>query len=383
MNDVQANASLNNAQVVAALREIRVGIDANTRSMVLLNTQSERTKRTLRDTFKDGAQAASKGGGPIGSYSSKILGGASMDGAFGRIAAGLGVISFGFRAYDSVVAAAIDRTRLFIESQKDVRNVADQTDKALENMAKRGESQARARTDLIAVGGKNAADDADMVASSGAASFDSANKGVATIYGRHGDTVRAKRAVDIALRGALGGLDFAEVAQELTRHGGAIDDGDQADRLLGRMAMKQTGARGNPQEIWQSRMANINSDAFLTEARTQGANRSVIPGLERTAFMSAGLGSKDAAAAANPGAVFESESFKKFTQSVDDLKKLAESQTGAARIIADVFQPGGSFQTQVDRMTNANARARGLESVRPAPAFDPVQAMSDAAAFGR
>jgi len=383
MNDVQGSASLDTAQVVAALRQIKMGIDANTRSMAQLNTQSDRTKRTLQQTFRDGAAAASKAGGPIGSYSTKILGGASMDGAFGRIAAGVGVLTVGVRAYQAVVAAAIDRTRLFIEAQKDVRNVAEQTDKAMENMAKRGEAQAKSRTDLIAVGGQAAADDADLVASSGAASFDSASKGVADIYGRFGNSQRAKNAVDIAMRGAMGGLDFAEVAKELTRHGGAIDDSSMADRLLGRMAQRQTGARGNPEEIWRSRMANINADPFLMEVRNQATARSVVPGFERSAYMTARLGQQEASFASNPAAFFESESFKKFTQSIEDLKKMAESQGTASRILADVFQPGGSFETQIARLQNARAGSQGLspqEQVTPAQVG--IDASFDAVAGG-
>jgi hypothetical protein len=211
-----------------------------------------------------------------------------------------------------------------------------------------------------------------MVASTGAVSADDASKGVAAIYGRHGDSVRAKRAVDIALRGAMGGLNFAEVAQELTRHGGAIDDGDQADRFLGRMAKRQTGGRGSPEEVWRGRMENINADAFLMEARNQGAKRSGIPGLERDAFMGAGLGSKDAAMAADPKAFFEGESFKKLTQAIDDLNKLSASQGTAAAAIADMFSPNGSFKTQVDRLIQANAKARGIESA-PDTGINPNQ----------
>lgn len=383
MNEVQGSASLDAAQVVAALRQMKTGIDTLTSAMTVLDKKGNEVKRTLKDAFKDGAQVAGKAGGPLGSWSSKLLGGVGMDGVFGRIAAGLSVATVGFRAYQSVVEAAIDRTRLFIEAQKDVRNVAEQTDKAMENMAKRGEAQEKSRADLVAVGGKNAADDADMVASSGAASYESASQGVATIYGRFGDTARGKNAVDIAMRGAMGGLDFAEVAKELTRHGGAIDDSSMADRLLGRMAQRQTGGRGNPEDTWRSRMANINADPFLMEVRNQSSARSIVPGLERGAFMTARLGQQDAAMAANPGAFFENEAFKKFTQTVDDLKKLAEAQGTPARVIADIFQPGGSFETQISRLVNANARARGVEAQPRESTFNPVQAMSDAAEFGR
>jgi hypothetical protein len=376
MTDVQGSAALDVAQVVAGLRQLKTGIDSLTNGMTRLNTESDKTKRTLKDTFKDSAQAAGKAGGPVGSWSSKLLGGASMGDAFGRVAVGLSLVTVGMRAYQSVVDAAIDRTRLFINAQNDMRNTADQTDKALENMARKGESQARSRTDLIAVGGKNAADDADMVTSTGAASFESASKGVAAIYGRFGDTARAKNAVDLAMRGAMGGLDFAEVSQELTRHGGAIDDSSQADRLLGRMAKRQTGARGKDEEVWQGRMANINADAFLMEARAQASARSGIPGLERNAFMGAGLGQKDAAFASDPKTFFENEAFKKIAQAIEDLKKLAETQTGLSRVLADVFQPGGSHQTQLDRLINATAKAQGTYVEPPTPTYNPVKAMS-------
>lgn len=385
MTEVQGAASLDVNQVVQGLRQLKTGLDQLTSGMIRLNTESDKTKRTLKDTFKDAGQAAGKAGGPLGSWSSKLFGGATMDGAFSRVAVGLSLVTVGMRSYQAVVDAAIERTRLFVAAQKEVREVADQAANATDQMARRGEAQARSRTELVAVGGSAAAEDADMVASTGAATFDQAQQGVATIYGRFGRGVRARNAVDIAMRGAMGGLDFGEVAKELTRHGGAIDDPGMADRLLGRLAMRQTGGRGNPEEVWAERMRNINADAFLVEARAQASARSAVPGFERQAFMGANLGQKDAAFAANPQAFFENEAFKRFTQSVEDLKKMAEAQGTMGRVIADIFQPGGSFETQISRLQNARAESMGLGApASPAPAATVVYPTGpyDPRAFG-
>lgn len=370
MSDVQGSASLDVAQVVAGLRQLKTGIDSITNGMTVLNQKGDQVKRTLKDTFKDSAQAAGKMGGPLGSWSSKLFGGASMGDGFGRIAVGLSLATVGFRAYQSVVDAAIERTRMFVAAQKEVRDIADQTDKAMDSMAKRGEAQAESRLKVIAFG-KNAESDADMMASDGLMSQQEANEAAAILYGRFGDSEMAKAGVDTVMRGAHGGLDPIRVAKELIKHGNVLTDSSQSDSMLGWMAMEDSGAQGDPEEIWKNRMSNFKNSPYAQAVWRNRADRSGIPGLERSAFMTAGLGAKDAAQAANPQAFFENEAFKKFSQSVEDLKKMAEAQGPAARILADVFQPGGSFQTQLDRMINANAEARGLKS--DAGGFNPNQ----------
>lgn len=368
---IEENATIDVAQVLQGLRAMAAGLNNVTTAMVKLNDTGEKTKRTMKENFKDGAAAASRAGGPAGSFTSKLLGGGAMEGVFGKLAVAVSLGALAFRSFQSAVDASLDRVRLMIEAQRSMRQVTEQADKAMENMAKRGEAQARGRTGAIAAGGQAAADDIEMVTSTGAATDEQATSGVAALYGRFGKTTRAKKGVDIAMRGALGGLDFNQVAEALTKLGPAIDNNDAVDRMLGRMSQRQTGRVGDPAEIWRERMQNINADPFLMEARNQQAARSGISKLERDAFMGAGLGQSDAAAAASPLTSFQVEANAKFDQMIAELKLAAEAQGTMAGLWADLFG-SGSFETQMRRALNARAEAGGMPTGEPRGAPNPL-----------
>jgi hypothetical protein len=380
---IEENATLDVQQVLQGLRAMTAGLNNVTTAMTKLNDTGEKTKRTMKENFKDGAGVASRAGGPAGSFTSKLLGGGAMEGLFGKLAVAVSLGTLAFRGFQAAVDASLDRVRLMIEAQRSMRQVTEQTDKALENMAKRGEAQARGRTGAIAAGGQGAADDIDMVTSTGAATDEQATRGVASLYGRFGKTGRARKGVDIAMRGAMGGLDFDQVAEALTKLGPAIENNDAVDRLLGRMSQKQTGRVGDPAQIWRERMQNINADPFLMEARNQQAARSGIAGLERQAFMGSGLGQAEASAAASPRAVAENEAYIKLNQTMEELKKQAEAQGVVNGFLADIFRPEGSFNTQLRRLIDAQAEARGVRSAPPVPSTaERADAVSAGIEFG-
>jgi hypothetical protein len=356
---IEENATLDVAQVLQGLRAMTAGLNNVTTAMTKLNDTGEKTKRTMKENFKDGAGVASRAGGPAGSFTSKLLGGGAMEGIFGKLAVAVSLGTLAFRGFQAAVDASLDRVRLMIEAQRSLRQVSEQADKAMENMAKRGEAQARGRTGAIAAGGQYAAEDIDLLAKTGLVTHEQATAGVTALYGRYGKTARAEKGVDIAYRGAQAGLDFDQVAEALTKMGPAIENTAAVDRMLGRMVQKQTGRVGDPTEILHERLQNINADPFLMEARKQQAARSGIAGLERQAFMSAGLGQKEAAEAANPLSAFLVEANIKFDQMIAELKLAATAQGNISAVMADVFGQG-SFETQMRRALNARASAAGL-----------------------
>jgi hypothetical protein len=341
-----------------------------------LNTEGDKAKRTLKDTFKDSAQAASKAGGPLGSWTSKLFGGASMGDGFGRIAVGLTLAAAGAKMFTGQVERAVAQSLLLLKVQRDLREDAARANNELNSMAARGEKQAGGLVPMVAVGGKNAMDDLSMVTSTGV-DQGSAAKGIAALYGRFGDSERAKRAVDIAMRGEMGGLPFEEVADELTRHGGAIDDSTQSDRLLGRLAMKKTGTRGNPEEIWAERMKNLDSNAFIKKAREDQGKRSVVDEKEREAFMGRSPVGQDLRAA-DPVSAAANERYKRDEQEMADLAtvgKAAREAVGGLGILVEwaknlglLFGGDGSLQNQLEAAQRRRAEALGV-----APPPDPVK----------
>jgi hypothetical protein len=374
--EIQGDASLDVQQVLAGLRQLQTGITGVTNGMMRLNTEGDKAKRTLKDTFKDSAQAASKAGGPLGSWTSKLFGGASMGDGFGRIAVGLTLAAAGAKMFTGQVERAVAQSLLLLKVQRDLREDAARANNELNSMAARGEKQAGGLVPMVAVGGKNAMDDLSMVTSTGV-DQGSAAKGIAALYGRFGDSERAKRAVDIAMRGEMGGLPFEEVADELTRHGGAIDDSTQSDRLLGRLAMKKTGTRGNPEEIWAERMKNLDSNAFIKKAREDQGKRSVVDEKEREAFMGRSPVGQDLRAA-DPVSAAANERYKRDEQEMADLAtvgKAAREAVGGLGILVEwaknlglLFGGDGSLQNQLEAAQRRRAEALGV-----APPPDPVK----------
>lgn len=375
--EIQGDASLDVQQVLAGLRQLQTGITGVTNGMMRLNNEGDKAKRTLKDTFKDSAQAASKAGGPIGSWTSKLFGGASMGDGFGRITVGLTLAAAGARAFTGQVERAVQQSMLLLKVQRDIRESNERANNELNSMASRGEKQAGGLVPMVAVGGKNAMDDLSMVTSSGV-DQGSAAKGIAALYGRFGDSERAKKAVDIAMRGEMGGLNFDEVADELTRHGGAIDDESQSDRLLGRIAMRKTGTRGNPEEVWRERMKNLDSNAFTKKAREEQGLRSGVAEKEREAFMGRSPARLDLQSA-DPKSAAENERFKREEQEMADLAavgKAAREAVGGLGILVEwaknvgvLFGGAGSLQNQLESAQRIRAEAAGLG---PAPAPVPL-----------
>jgi hypothetical protein len=381
---IEASGSIDVTQMVSALRLLKTELDGVSRSLGGINNNGDKAKRTLQDNFRESAKVAGKAGGPAGGFISKLSSGAGMDDIFGRLAVGVSLATLAFKGYQAAIDASLTRTQLLIAANKDLRNETDQTDKAVESLAKRGEAQAAGRTALIAAGGQRAAADADMVSSTGAATPDQAQRGTATLYGRFGDTDRARNAVDIAMRGAMAGLNFEEVANELTKLGRSIDDSSHSDRLLGRMVQRQTGGRGDPEELLRGRLGNLNTDDFIKKAREQAGVRSAIPGIERTAFLGSDVARKDLAEASGPGAAIASESFKKLEQTMDDLRQLSKAQGPVMGFLADIFKPEGSFETQLRRIAIANAEARGIgEPVYKGPTLNQAVPNFDLNNFGQ
>lgn len=382
MSDIEADAKLDVGQVLQGLRLMTSELNNATLAMKKLNDQGDKTKRTLKDNLKDAGGVAGKAGGPVGSFTSKLLSGSSMDGVFGRMAAGLGVATLAFRAYQSVIEAALDRTRLFIEAQRNMRAVTEQTKTAVDAQARRGEAQAAGRIDAIANGGQSAANDIEMLTGSGGATPEQANEAVSTIYGRFGNTARARNAVDTTMRGTLGGLSAPEVAKNLTQMGAAVDNNDQVDRMLGRMSQLQTGRVGDPQQIWLERMRNLNGDEVTMKARQNSAARSVIPGMERAAFLKSSLANSDLADQSSSSKL-QLDAFNKMAQVMEELKLQAKAQGTVNGFLADIFQPGGSFETQMRRLAIANAQAQGLptnDSTPPPP--KPILNLTQGQPFG-
>ena len=360
-------ASLDVGQVLRCLRDMKSGIDANTESLRRFNSTSDNTRKKLQDNFRNAGSVANRAGGPVGSFTGKILSAGSMDGMFSRMAAGVALGAAAIRAYSAVVDMAVERARLFINAQNEIRQTVEKANQALDAQAKNGEAQAPQRFALIAAGGENASRDADMVASIGTASPEESVKGVTMLYERFGDTPRAKKAVDMAMRGSMAGLSFTDVASQLTKMGNAIDDTDNVDHVLGRMVQEKTGRRGDPKEIMRERLRNVQADEYLTKARDSQAKRSEITKLERDRFMQRDTVSKEISEAKDPLSGLQLENFKKLNDTMDELKKLAEAQGPVLGFMANIFKPEGSFETQMKRLSIANAQANGLPTKDSTP----------------
>lgn len=357
--DLTSQATMQLGQTLAQMRALRGEINANTEALKRYN---DIARRTQSNEMKNLGRAV-KDGGPLGSFSDKIIKGGDMGGVFGRIAVAITAASMALRVYNAVVDANLERVRMVIQAQREMQKVTEDTRKAIDGMARKGEAQLPGFTKLAAAGGQAAIDDAEMVSSTGTATNDQANRGVAAIYNRFGNTKRSRNGVDIAMRGAMGGLDFEEVAQELTKYNASIDRPEVADRMLGQMLQRQTNRVGNPATLWQERMRNVDASGFIGRAREQAGERSVVAAAERDALMRTAPGQADAAEAKSPGTKILLETYKVQQEQLAAQQKIADAQPAIAAALANLgmlLGGEGSETQKLLRMRNAQAEGAGI-----------------------
>jgi len=364
MSDLQADLSANVGQTLAALKSVEdriLRIEAATKRA---NAASKDHQREVSKGYKEAGEAISKAGGEgIG----KIIKSGGMEGIFGRIA----VYGLAARTAWELIAVGIEnsisKAELFLQATE---KITEATNKALETrkqQAAAGESLVPGRKSLLAAGGDNAVGQAEIVVQSGLATLQEATQAVSAIYGKFGDTTRARNAVTVASLVARGGGSFAEAAQGTLHAGAALDATDNARRLAGRLFKKQTGRIGGGDGVDQlyESIDRISNDPASQRFAQVSDIKNKTNKANLNTFIEGGTDKphEELAAAIDPLSKNLVDLNLTTQKQIAALETLAKAQGTLGAIMANIglLSGGkGSYENQIRKLNIQNARAAGL-----------------------
>jgi hypothetical protein len=296
--------------------------------------------------LRTGAIAARGTAGAAGM--SAIGGGLAAGGMMGGMAAAAGaaatVMTIVKRFGDLMEESA--RRRLGYEQE-----IADSAEKAKDARgasAERGMGQEQAYRKAMFAGGPQAIARADQMIAEGvdpadayAAAADS--QGAAGTYGN-------KKIGDILAKVANRGGDVKKAAEKLKNRPWMAEGDTAASDLM--------GLRPGEVDGWAD--YNLGQDPFLKQAKAGRALRGQRDLADRgNVAGGAGLAgrSRELAMASNPEGTLRADAIDKINKGIEGMEKLADAQTKGFKLLADIFTPGGSFETQLIRAMRDRDRA--------------------------
>jgi hypothetical protein len=359
-SDLQANITGRDNGASAA-------IDQATKAMERLEKQTRKTtkeakdlQREVKEGYKKSGEAVSKAGGPLGSVGGRILGGVGMDGNIGRAAVGFAVASLAFSALNKVIEVGIAKTQLLIDARKQLNAAEDSAAKIKDGQAISGAGQAGTIRGVLSQGGSFAEEMLKKIETSGVqiGQGDAAN-GLGAIFkalrsqGLDINGKESRFAVDTGIDMARRGMPFGEAMTGLGQ--GDLRNDHGVRRRAVRLYGNSIGAFGDSAgEAYNGALSNtMGSD----EAN---AVLGKLPGIDRDSTKSNGVSAArdQVGKATDPGSAAMLALFKVQQQQLADLSEMAQAQGKVFGLLADVFKPEGSFETQIRRINNAQASAQ-------------------------
>ncbi len=321
-------------------------------------------------SLKSAGQALTKMGGPLGEVLGKLTGGAGLSGGLARAGVAAALFGLALKAGNAVMEASLDRTQKLIAAQReygDIKREAVQTERqqALGAFNSQGDDLRR----LFTRGNVEAIDEANRISKTGIDNAGSIRKGVAKAYTLTGFNEK-ETVIEAATQAAhMGDMGFDEGVSALMQDRGLL----QSMMAPGgfQQGMERFILKGRGLPATAANRAKVADELTFSNARshegyyeqlntTQGALNEVEKvGQDRFLMGGGAAAAKDAlsrAAAPEGGALVDLA--RQQLREMTELKQLAEAQGKFYGFFADVFKPGGSFETQIIRLNNARAGAQ-------------------------
>ncbi len=359
-NQVQGSVTTDVGQSERALAALRARIDDIERSTrkatrAARDYQAETSKAfNWGKAGQQGGQVAARAGGPGGSAIGRTLGGAGMDGIFGRMAVGVGLVSMGFKALTVVTDHLIDMQRGAVLAAQEMTKAMDRGADTLKGQALGALSQTQAQAALVAAGGQGAVQTADKLASNGILDPTAAATLTAKAYQRL-PTFERDRALSAAESIAGAGGDANGALDRIIgskRYQRMLKDPNRSDELVGRLYADETGTRYNPGTAGTLRYTRRQSDFLGAAKKTQGIlGQEAAVGRDQLVANGPDAAREQLARFAAPIAAAILELNRTRQLEIDVLAKMAEAQGSVAAAIANLglaFGGSGSVQQQVN-----------------------------------
>jgi hypothetical protein len=332
------NITADSRQAETALQRVERRVEAvtsKTKQAVLVQRD---WNREMSQNLRTGAQAATVvGAGRAGAGVGAAAGGVAAGGTLGTLAAIAGAASVVLSVTQRFTALAEESARRRLDFENQLANAAEKAKDARSTSADRGMSQEQAYRKAMAAGGPAAIRRADALIEAGVDPTEA--------YAAAADSQAAA--------GRYGHDNVNDLLAKIARRGGNV--GEAAKTLARRPWMADsptavTDLTGQDVDGWTD--YNLSTDPFLRRAEENRRLRGQRALADRdNAAAGANLGSarRDVAMATNPEGVLRGDAIAGIDRVVTQLDRLASQQSKVASVIADIFQPGGSFETQMGR----------------------------------
>lgn len=363
------------AEIRNGIRQLQSNVEGLTRSIGVANRGTKELGKESNKAFKEAGEAVKRMGGPLGEAIAKIGGATGMRGGLAQVAAAALVAGIAFKAYNAVVDANIERTRKQIEAAHELEDAELSAAKSREQHGLAAvQSQGADLRRLVTRGGRKAVDEAEDISRDKTLGIEAADarRGVANSFTIPAH-LRDNRSALIRVAkmvAASGESSFSEAIDQVLSSPellARLRNGSDSD-VARRVVVKR---RGQIPTIANLDQAGQDITGRTAELRQGGqglagiikeiiaiASGEDVTGRKEIEDGTAEIGTrKHAAAVADPKSAALVELSLKQSKVTEDLTKLATEQGRILGLLADVFQPGGSFQTQIDRLNSARGRA--------------------------
>jgi len=336
----------NSAQAEQALDKVGKKLDqvktkAREATLATKDMNAEMAKQ-----LRTGAIAARGTAGAAGM--SAVGGGLQAGGVMGGLAAAAGVAATVLTIVKRFGDLAEESARRRLGYEQEIADAAEKARDARGASAERGMGQEQAYRKAMFAGGPAAIKRADEMIKAGvdpadayAAAADS--QGAANLYGN-------QAVGDLLAKVARRGGDVGKASAKLKKRPWMAQDKTAADDLMDL----------RPGEVGGWADYNVQVDPFLQKAEAGRKLRGQRDLADR-ANTSAGYAlpgrARDVGMAANPEQMLRGDAVDKIEKSITAMEKLADSQSKGFKLLADVFTPGGSFETQLIRAMRDRDRA--------------------------
>jgi hypothetical protein len=284
-------------------------------------------------------------------------GAAGLSGMAGGMAAGgtMGALA-GVAAASAVVLQMVQRFAALNEEslrrrlgyEQEIADTAQKAKDARGASAERGLGQEQAYRKAMFAGGPDAIKRADQMIKEGidpaeayAAAADS--QGAAGRYGH-------KKIGDLLAQVARRGGDVSDAAKKLKDRPWMAEGDGAASGLMGLRPGDVSG--------WGD--YNLETDPFLKQgekARKLAGQKALADRSNATDGAATAGRFRDLRMATDPEGQLRGEAIEKIAKSIEAIERLADGQSKGYALIADIFSPGGSFETQLVRAMRDRDRA--------------------------
>ncbi len=198
------------------------------------------TKQTLGGAGK----LIGKVDGGLGGGFKQLFGDFGDSSIFSRLAIGAGLAGTGIKVFNDVLGKFEERATAGAASLERMNKALESADAVTKSRIDKGLGGADTHRALLAVGGQEAVDQADLIGRSGLASPEEAARGVLSIYSKRGGNAKiARQSVDLARGAASRGVPFAAAADEASGIPGELS-GQQSQMVIARIFQKHFNRMG-------------------------------------------------------------------------------------------------------------------------------------------